>query len=85
MAQDWKLIGILTGATLDCGPQPGRTSSALGWPVIAVKLSGRGVGRVVPHTYDKNTSKCMSRHYFLRLCLKFKKIQKLFQQEKVFF
>jgi hypothetical protein len=37
LARDWKLIGILTGAALDCGPQPGGTSPALWWSVIAVK------------------------------------------------
>jgi hypothetical protein len=48
-ARDRKLIGILTGAVLDCRPQPGRTSHALGWSVIAVKRTGReGVGRVAP-------------------------------------
>ncbi len=47
-ARDRKLIGILTGAALDCGPQLGGTSPAHGWSVIAVKPSGmRGVGRVV--------------------------------------
>jgi hypothetical protein len=47
-AWDQKLIEILTGAALDCGPQPGRTSPDLGWSVIAVILSGseQWVGRV---------------------------------------
>ncbi len=30
-AWDRKLIGILTGAALDCGPQPGGTSFAIRW------------------------------------------------------
>ncbi len=38
----WKPIGIVTGAALDCGPQPSLTSLPLGWSVIAVKPSGRG-------------------------------------------
>jgi hypothetical protein len=41
VARDRKLIGIMTGATADCGPHPGETSPALGWSVIAVKQSGR--------------------------------------------
>jgi hypothetical protein len=41
MARDQKLIGIMTGATPDCGPHPSETSPALGWSVIAVKQSGR--------------------------------------------
>ncbi len=44
IAQDRKLIGILTGAVPDCGPQPVRTSPPLGWSEIAVKPSGRGRG-----------------------------------------
>jgi hypothetical protein len=35
---------MLTGAVPDCGPQPGGTSPAIGWSVIAVKPSGRGGG-----------------------------------------
>jgi hypothetical protein len=46
-ARDRKLIGIMTSATPDCGPQPGRTSPAPGWSVRAVKLSRRGGGQQV--------------------------------------
>jgi hypothetical protein len=42
MAQNRKLIGILTGAELDYGTQSVRTSPALGWSEIVVKLNGRG-------------------------------------------
>jgi hypothetical protein len=41
-AWDQKVIGILIGATLISGPQPGGTSPAIGWSIIAVKPSGRG-------------------------------------------
>ncbi len=46
---DRKLTGILTGTPLDYRPQPGETSLAFGWSVIAVKPTGRGVvDRVAP-------------------------------------
>ncbi len=85
MAQDQKLIGILTGAMQDCGPQPGGTSPTLGWSVIAAKSSGRGVSRVAPwpdfwRKYVKMYVKTSS----LRSCHKFGKIQKTFLQEWVF-
>jgi hypothetical protein len=44
MAQDLKLIEILTGTAPDCRPKPGRTSPAFGWSVIAVKPSRREGG-----------------------------------------
>jgi hypothetical protein len=43
MAQDWKLIGILTG-TPDNRPQPSGTFHTPRWSVIAVKPSRRGGG-----------------------------------------
>jgi hypothetical protein len=46
MPLDWNLIGILTVAVLDCGPQPGRISTTIMWSVIAVKPSVRRAGRV---------------------------------------
>jgi hypothetical protein len=33
---------MLTGAALNCGPQPSGTSTVLRWSVIAVKLNGKG-------------------------------------------
>ncbi len=45
VARDWKLTEMLTGAALDCGLHPGRTSPALGWSIIAVKLSRREGGQ----------------------------------------
>jgi hypothetical protein len=73
---------ILTGAVPDCGPQLGGTSPALGWTVIAVKPTRRGSPRWrYGQTSDKNTSKCMSKHHFLRLSQKFKKIWNTFLQE----
>ncbi len=42
-ARFWKLAGMLTGATPDCRPWPGRASPLLGWSVLAVKSNGRGV------------------------------------------
>jgi hypothetical protein len=49
MAWNWKLIGILTGATPDYGPEPSVIYPALGWSVIAVKLNRKGwVGMVGP-------------------------------------
>jgi hypothetical protein len=44
--REQKLTGILTGAVLHFTPQPGRTSPALGWSVIAVKPVGIGEGGV---------------------------------------
>ncbi len=41
---NWNLTEMLTSAALDCRPQTGRTSPALRWSVITVKLSGRGGG-----------------------------------------
>ncbi len=41
-AWDQKLIGMLTGAALHCGPGPGRTSLMLKWSVIAVKPDRSG-------------------------------------------
>ncbi len=78
-------LEFLTGAAPYCGPLPGGTSPGLRWSVIAVKPSGRGGfgrGRRGP-TSDKNTSKWMSKHHFLRSCQKFKKIWKTFLQEQV--
>jgi hypothetical protein len=43
---------------LDCIPQPSWTSPALGWSVIAVKLSGGGGGLAgwrCGQTFDENT------------------------------
>ncbi len=42
VAWDW-LIEILIGAVPDCRPQPGGTSHALGWSVIA-RGGGRQIG-----------------------------------------
>ncbi len=42
-ARDRELIGILTGAAMDCGPPPGRTSPAPRWLVITVKQAEEGV------------------------------------------
>ncbi len=78
---------ILTDAMPDCGPQPGGTSPTLRSSVIAVKPSGRGgVGMVSPQPniwqkypkIDVNMSSLTSYQ-------KFKKIWKIFLQEKVFF
>jgi hypothetical protein len=82
-ARYWKLAGMLIGASPDCGPQPGGTSPALGWSVLAVKPSGRGgLGRGRHgRTSDENMSKWTAKHNFLRSCLKFKKIRKKFLQE----
>jgi hypothetical protein len=41
-ARDRKQFGNPTGAAPDFGPQPGRTSPALGWSVLAVKPRGGG-------------------------------------------
>jgi hypothetical protein len=59
MARDWKLTGILTGTALNCGPQPGGTSPALGWSVKAVKTLrwGGSAGYCHSWTSDKNTAK----------------------------
>ncbi len=87
MTQDLKLIGILTGTKLDCGPQTSKTSPPLRRSVIAVKLSGRGeraAGLLRSWTSDENTSKCMSKCYFWGLCQKFKTIRKTFLLEQVF-
>jgi hypothetical protein len=67
----------------DSGSQLGGTSHTLRWSVIAVKLAGRGrkAGWCRGRTSDKNTSKCMSKHHFLRSCKKFKKIWETFLQE----
>jgi hypothetical protein len=43
-----EIIEILTGPTLDCGPQPVGTSSALRWSETTVKPTGRGGGGVAP-------------------------------------
>jgi hypothetical protein len=45
----------MTGAAPDCRPQPGQTSPALGWFVIAIKPSGRdgSEGWRGSQTYDK--------------------------------
>ncbi len=42
MAQDQKLIGMLTGAAQHCGPRPGQTSPTLVWSVIAVNQGEGG-------------------------------------------
>ncbi len=75
-AQDWKQTGILTGATLNCGPLP---SSHPRRSVIASKTSGRGgqqsgaAAGLLMNT-DQNCHVLMS-------CQKFKKIWIIILQE----
>ncbi len=72
-ARDLKLIGILTGTALDSGPQPGVTSPALGWSVIAVRPSGRGCwhGGAAEGLLTKiHQNACQKRHFFMS-CHKF--------------
>jgi hypothetical protein len=71
-ARDQKLISIMTGAALDCGPQPGRTSPVLGWSVLAVKPSGKG--RSTGWSRDWTSDATTPKRHFLRSCTKFKKI-----------
>ncbi len=88
LAQDQKLIGILTGDVPDCGPQPGRISPTLGWSVIAVILSGGGGGLAewcCSQTSDENISKCMSKHHLLTSLKKVKKYSEDISAIGIFF
>jgi hypothetical protein len=74
MAQDRKLIGILTGAMLDCRPQPRRTSPALRWFWMIVKPTGTGGGGAErwlhSWTFEVILLKFMSKQPFLTCCKK---------------
>ncbi len=76
VARDQKLIRTLTGAAPLCRPQPGGTSPALGWSVIAAKPVGSGDdARVAPwQNFWQKTSKWTSKRCFLTSHQKFKKI-----------
>jgi hypothetical protein len=69
MAQDQKLIGILTGTAPDCGSQPVETSPTLVWSEIAVKTDRKGGGRKAPWP-DFISLKMYVKHNFLTLCMK---------------
>jgi hypothetical protein len=82
-SRDRKLIEILTGATLDCGPQPGQTSAVLGWSVTAVKNRverGGRQGGARTDFWQKNV-KMNIKTFFWRLYQRFEKIRKTFLQE----
>ncbi len=61
LVQDWKLIGILTGATQDCGPQPRVVCNS-----SKTKRTGGGVSAWWCRSWTtyENTSKCAQNMIF---------------------
>ncbi len=85
-AQDRKPIGNPTGASPDFGPQPGRTSPALGWSVIAVKPSGGGgrQGGATARLLMKNHRKGHQNIIFWGHCRSSKRLGRRFCRNRYF-